>query len=284
TYGVVVVPSATMIEFLLVAGERIGCEVVEELTLQTPILPREDDEIELQVLVQAADESGRRPFEFYFRRSGDTEWAHHATGALAARADDDSALLSLLREREWPPADAEVLDSARLPERIAKDTGLEYGPAFIGVRGAWQRGDTVFSELVLDTDAAPEPGRHELHPALLDLVMHAGFARLLCGDDADPNTGQLLFRWGGARFHKSGADGGRWPAEVTSLRVVAVATGAQTISVATVDPEGTPIISVDAVVMRSYDVKEFRSGLVRDEANLYRVQWEAAPAGTDAAL
>ncbi|MET8876584.1 type I polyketide synthase [Nocardia sp. NPDC004604] len=290
TYGVVVVPSATFIEFLLVAGRRIGCGAVEELTLQAPILPTADDEVELQVLVQAADESGRRPFDFYFRKSSDAEWIHNATGAFGAQRNSaelleggwsgdgwagDSALLSRLREEQWPPVDAEVVDSARIPERIAKLTGLEYGPAFVGVRAAWQRDDTVFSEIVLDTDAAPQPGRHDLHPALLDLVMHAGFSGLLWRDaDSDPDTGRLLFRWGGARFHRSATDGGQWPAEVTSLRVIAVATGSETVSVATVDPDGNPIVSIDAVVMRPYDVQEFRSGLGGDEAGLYRVRWE----------
>ncbi|MFQ6399111.1 type I polyketide synthase, partial [Nocardia sp. KC 131] len=271
TYGVVVVPSATLIELLLVAGGRIGCGAVEELTLQAPILPTGDDDIELQVLVQAADETGRRQFDIYFRTSPEDEWVHTATGALAAQWHGDSALLERLRAEQWPPADAEVVDSGSIPDQIGKDYGLEYGPAFIGMRAVWQRDDTVFSELVLDPAAAPEPGRHELHPALLDMVMHAGFSQLL-RRDADPDTGRLLFRWGGARFHKT--DGGQWPAEVTSLRVIAVTTGPETISVATLDPEGNPIVSVDAVVMRPYDVKEFRSTLPGDEADLYQLHWE----------
>ncbi|TQM31106.1 type I polyketide synthase [Nocardia bhagyanarayanae] len=275
TYGVVVVPSATFIEFLLVAGRRIGCGAVEELTLQAPILPTADDEVELQVLVQAADASGRRPFEFYFRKSSDTEWIHNATGTFVAERAGESALVSRLREEQWPPVAAEVVDSAGLPERIAQRTGLEYGPAFLGVRAVWQRDDAVFSEIVLDTEAAPESGRHDLHPALLDLVMHAGFAELLWpGADPDPDTGRLLFRWGGARFHESATEGGQWPAEVTSLRVIAVATGPETVSVAAVDPDGNPIVSVDAVGMRPYDVKEFRRSLVGDEAGLYQVRWE----------
>ncbi|MBW0275543.1 hypothetical protein ATM97_19140 [Nocardia sp. MH4] len=273
TYGVVVVPSATLIEFLLAAGARIGCEVVDELTLQAPILPTDDTEIELQVLVQAADDSGRRPFEFYFRTSPESDWVHNATGVLAARWDGDSALAQRLRDEDWPPADADIVDSAGLPARISRDAGLEYGPAFLGVRAAWQRDDTVFSEIALNLDAAPEAGRHDLHPALLDMVMHAGFSRLLWDEgNPDPDTGRLLFRWGGARFHKSGP----WPAAVTSLRVIAVASGPETISVAAIDPEGAPIVSVDAVVMRPYDVKEFRSTVAGAEAELYQVRWEQA--------
>ncbi len=121
--------------------------------------------------------------------------------------------------------------------------------------------------------AAPEPGRHHLHPALLDMVMHAAFAELAWGD-GDSATGKLLFRWGGARFHDPVTDGGQWPAEVTSLRVIATETGPETILVATIDPDGNPIVSVDAVVMRPYDVQEFRSSLADDRAHLYEVRWE----------
>ncbi len=276
TSGVVVVPSATFIELLLVAGRGIGCGVVEELTLQAPILPTADDEVELQVLVQAADESGRRRFEFYFRQSSDAEWIHNATGVFGARWEGDSALISRLAEEEWPPRDSRIVDTAGHSERIATLAGLEYGPAFVGVRSAWQRGDTVFSEIELDTDAVSAPGRHDLHPALLDMVMHAGFAELLWGDaDSDADTGRLLFRWGGARFHRPAWAGTQWPTTVTALRVIAVATGPETISVAAVEPEGNPIVSVDAVVMRPHDLKEFRNS-VGDEAGLYQVCWEPA--------
>ncbi|WP_442800066.1 SDR family NAD(P)-dependent oxidoreductase [Nocardia sp. NBC_01730] len=282
-HGVVVVPGVLLLEFLLAAGGRIGCEVVEEIIVQSPIRPG-DDEVELQVLVRAADELGRRQFEFFYRKSPDAEWAPNATGALAARWDGDSALVSRLRDEEWPPVDAELVDSTQLPEQITQDTGLEYGPAFVGVHAVWQRGDTVFSEVVLDTDAAPEPGRHDLHPALLELVMHAGLSQLIFrGVDPDPETGWLLFRWGGARFHnpESEAGGGQrlWPAVVTSLRVIAVETGADTMSVAAVDPDGNPIVSIDAVLMRSYDVEEFRRSLSDDETGLYRIHWESTVVG-----
>ncbi|MFD0362796.1 type I polyketide synthase [Nocardia sp. GCM10030253] len=276
TYGTVVLPSATLVEFLLVAGSRIDCGVVEELTLEAPILPTEDDEVELQVSVQEPDGTGRRPFNFYFRKAGRRagEWVRNASGVLAPSRDGNDALLDRLRDEAWPPADAEILDTSWIPERIAKGSGLEYGPAFIGVVAAWQRGGTVFSEITLDTAAASEPERFDLHPALLDLVMHAGLAGLVWHDqDSDPNTGRLLFRWGGARLHQP-------LVKATTLRVIAVASGPETVSVATVDDSGRPVISVDAVVMRPYDVKQMRATLAGDDADLYEIQWTPAPAAT----
>ncbi|MFC9892560.1 SDR family NAD(P)-dependent oxidoreductase [Nocardia sp. NPDC127579] len=276
TYGVVVLPSATLIEFLLVAGGRIGCAAIEELTLQAPIVPAAGAEIELQVLVQAPDATGHRPFEFYFRTSASDEWVHNATGSLATTAEREPDVLARLRAESWPPADAQQLDSAALPAQIAADAGLEYGPAFLGVRQVWERADAVFSEIALDPDLGAAPsGRHTLHPALLDMVMHAAFSRLIWRDgNPDPNIGKLLFRWAGARFHHAA---GARPAEVSALRVIAVAQGPEAVAVAAVDPDGNPVVSVDAVVMRPYDVKEFRGALAADAAALYEVRWEVDP-------
>ncbi|WP_330249898.1 SDR family NAD(P)-dependent oxidoreductase [Nocardia sp. NBC_00565] len=272
TYGTVVLPSAALVEFLLVAGSGIGCGVVEELTLEAPIPPSEDDEVELQVSVQEPDRTGRRQFSFYFRQAGRRagEWVRNASGVLAPSWDGDDALLDQLRDEAWPPIDAETLDPSWIPERIAEGSGLEYGPALIGVDAAWRRGETVFSEITLDTAAAPEPERFDLHPALLDLVLHAGLAGLLWRDqDSDPDTGRLLFRWGGARLHQP-------LVRATTLRVIAVARGPETISIAAIDDSGRPVVSVDAVVMRPYDVKQMRGTLAGDAADLYEVQWTPA--------
>ncbi|WP_433754965.1 SDR family NAD(P)-dependent oxidoreductase [Nocardia sp. CA-135398] len=274
-YGVVVVPGVLLLEFLLAAGRGIGCEVVEEVMVQAPIRPGADT-VDVQVLVQSADESGRRSFEFFYRNASDEAWVRNATGVFAAEPADDSALVSQLRDQEWPPADAERVDVDRLtlPAQITEDTGLEYGPAFIGVPAVWQRGDTVFSEVVLDTDAAPESG-HGVHPALMELVVHAGLSRLVFrAAEPDPDSGWLLFQWGGARFHAP------VPTEVTELRVMAVKAGVNTIAVAAVDTNGNPILSVDAVMMRRNDAKEFRRGLSEDAAALYQVHWEPATAAS----
>ncbi|MEU5406098.1 SDR family NAD(P)-dependent oxidoreductase [Nocardia asteroides] len=269
SFGVVVVPSAVLVEFLLAAGTRIGCAMLDELTLQAPILPSADDEVELQVLVQAPDPTGRRQFDFSYRTATDGTWVRNATGALAAEADGDSGLLDRLRDEAWPPSDAEPIAAESIPEQMTAGSGLEYGPAFTGVGAAWQRDDIVFAEIGLPADLSAEAGRFELHPTLLDMTLHAGLARLVWGDDdTAADTGKLLFRWGGARFHAPART------EVSSLRVAAVATGPETVSVAAIAVDGTPILSVDAVVMRSYDVAEFRRALADSEADLYEVRWE----------
>ncbi|NNH73587.1 type I polyketide synthase [Nocardia uniformis] len=273
-HGVVVVPSAVLVEFLLIAGERIDCDVLEELTLQVPIVPAEDEEIELQVAVRPL-ESGRRHFDFYFRKSADAPWVLNATGALAQRHSGDPEVLRLL-DQAWPPADAEALDATHIPGLMTQGSGLEYGPAFGGVHTVWRQADAVFSDITLRTEMGDPASAFGLHPTLLDMTVHAGLAELLWRElDHDPGSGKLLFRWGGARFHRPMAVADR-SAQLTSLRVAAVATGPETISVAAVDSAGRPILSVDAVVMRPYDVRRFFDGLSEHTADLYRVRWERA--------
>ncbi|MFD7842654.1 SDR family NAD(P)-dependent oxidoreductase [Nocardia sp. NPDC059764] len=271
-HGVVVVPSAVLVEFLLIAGMRIDCDVLDELTLQVPIVPADDDEIELQVAVRAP-ESGRRPFDFYFRKSADAPWVLNATGALAQEHSSDSEALRSLGQA-WPPANAEALDATRIPSLMTQGSGLEYGPAFGGVHAVWRQADAVFSEISLRAEVGDAARAFGLHPTLLDMTVHAGLAELLWrGVDHEPGSGKLLFRWGGARFHRPMADRSAQP---TSLRVAAVATGPETISVGAVDSFGRPIVSVDAVVMRPYDVRRFFEGLSENTADLYQVRWERA--------
>ncbi|MEV0364691.1 type I polyketide synthase [Nocardia fusca] len=273
SHGAVVLPSATLIELLLVAGRRISCAAVAELTLLAPVSPAFDDEVEMQVLVQAPDDVGLRRFEIHVRTSADGAWTHSATGALAGRAGGDSELLTRLQEEQWPPVDAEPLDIAGLVEQMSTDTGLQYGPAFIGVHSAWRRGDAVYSEVALNTEAAARSEQFEVHPALLDIVLHVGVSWLICRDlEPDPDIGWLLFRWGNARFHRS-ADGNR-PPDLTELRVMAVPNGVHTISVAAVDRDGNPIVSVDAMAARPYRLDEIGSTVSRDAAGLYEVRWQ----------
>ncbi|MGI5218908.1 SDR family NAD(P)-dependent oxidoreductase [Nocardia sp. CA-290969] len=286
----VVLPSAALIEFLLVAGGHIGCPVVEELTLLAPISPGPGDAVELRTLVRAADADGRRAFEFSFRVAGG-DWVRNASGSLVAESTDVS-LADRLRNEDWPPPGAEALDSAGIPDQIMRTGGLHYGPAFLGVREAWRHGDVVYSEVEVDTEAATDLTRFDLHPALLDLVMHAGVAWLYpesAGRESqtEADTGWLLFRWGNARFHRM--EGTSWSKGSTRLRVIAVSNGPRSIAVAAIDPAGNPVVSVDEVVARAYTGAEAAGSGRRGTVALYAQQWEpievpAAPAMHVAAL
>ena len=85
-------PGTGLLELALAAGQRVGSEVVEELTLQAPLLFTDDGAVELQLTVSEPDPEGRRELEIYSRsqqRPGEElgdgeEWTRHASGVLCA--------------------------------------------------------------------------------------------------------------------------------------------------------------------------------------------------------
>src|SRR5205085_4934712 len=129
----------------------------------------------LQVSVAEEDEDGRRELAVYARpeRAPDDdedeagEWTRHAS-VVVAPADADAQSFT----EAWPPEGAEPLDVEFVYDRLA-ERGLGYGPAFQGLRAAWQRGDELFAEVALGDDAKGDADRFGIHPALLDAALHA---------------------------------------------------------------------------------------------------------------
>ena len=77
-------PAPAFVELALAAGEQIGCPVVDELTLEAPLVLPEQGSLELQVVVgerRGAARSASAP-----ARAGDDDapWVRHAAGVLAA--------------------------------------------------------------------------------------------------------------------------------------------------------------------------------------------------------
>ncbi len=271
----VILPSATLIDLLLAAGAEIGCEEVEELTLEAPVLPPGEGEVELQVRVDAADELGRRPFEIHFRlRSAaadqldgeDGGWSRTGSGVIAPRAEEPAA--ERIELGAWPPPEAEELDVEVLAGRAARVGKFDYGPAFQGLRAAWRRGDEVFSEVELDAPRLAEAGRYGIHPALLDMALHAGMTEL--GGEEEAGKGKVIFRWAGARLHAGGA---------SQLRVRARPAG-DGISIEAFDQAGAPVLAVDAVAMRAIDIDRLAGALGGGRDSLLRVEWSEL-AGAD---
>ncbi|HUQ54788.1 type I polyketide synthase, partial [Lentzea sp.] len=71
------VPASVFVELAVRAGDEVGCGLVEELTV-SPVLA----DGEVQVRVQAADDTGRREVRM-FSRHGGTAWQQVAQGNLA---------------------------------------------------------------------------------------------------------------------------------------------------------------------------------------------------------
>ncbi|MEV5714348.1 type I polyketide synthase [Amycolatopsis mediterranei] len=140
------VPSTALVELAVRAGDEAGCPVVDDLTVETPLVLPESGGLRVQVLV-----SGERTVEVYSQREGDEDWTRNATGHLSATAPAPEPF----DFTAWPPPGAEQVD------------------------GFWRRGEEIFAEVALPEEQ--DTGKFGIHPALLDAALRPALA-----DDEQP--------------------------------------------------------------------------------------------------
>ncbi|MGA2166084.1 MAG: SDR family NAD(P)-dependent oxidoreductase, partial [Solirubrobacteraceae bacterium] len=297
--GTVLLPGAALVELALYAGGQLGCGALRELTIETPLALGEGSAAQLQVVVGAVDDSippTRRAVSIHSRGedalddglAGSEEgWVRHASGVLVA---DDEQLpgesespVARARElgREWPPAGAVAIGVEEVYDRLAA-RGLEYGPAFQGLRRLWRRGAEVFAEVALPEDQQLPADRFGLHPALLDAALHAsevalageeGSAAAHPGEDGpDPshdNGGAWLpFSWEGVRLYAAGA---------TQLRVALAADAGdarRSIALVAADELGAPVAAVGSLVLREASIAQLGAARGAERESLFCLRWE----------
>ncbi|MFD0350627.1 polyketide synthase dehydratase domain-containing protein [Kitasatospora aburaviensis] len=161
----------------------------------------------------------------------DAAWTRHATGTLTPDAPAVSSDLVA-----WPPAGAEPVGLDGCYRRFA-DLGIDYGPAFRGLRALWRRGEEVFAEVALAEEDRADAGRYGLHPALLDAALQAYAAGAEQADGPTP----VPFAWHGVSVRAAGA---------TALRVRLAPAGPDAVTVEAADPAGVPVATVASLRSR----------------------------------
>nr|WP_190816002.1 type I polyketide synthase [Saccharopolyspora pogona] len=257
--GEVIVPGTALLEIALHAGERLGCERVEELTLEAPLVLPERGAMQVQLRVGAPENSGRRPMVLYSRPEGaaDHDWTRHATGRLAPGGGEAAGDLA-----DWPAPGALPVDLDEFYRDLAEH-GLEYGPIFQGLKAAWRQGDEVYAEAALP---GTEDSGFGVHPALLDAALHATAVR-------DMDGAWLPFQWEGVCLHARAA---------SALRVRVVPAGDDAKSLLVCDGTGRPVISVDRLVFRSAAAGRTGARRQAHRARLYRLGWPTVQLPTSA--
>ncbi|MFD4509258.1 SDR family NAD(P)-dependent oxidoreductase [Streptomyces sp. NPDC058457] len=222
--GSVLLPGTALLELAVSAGRRTGFGQVAELTLRTPLVIPASGGVAARIQV-GPEAGGRRPVTVSSRSDGQADWTYHAEGVLVGEQPPDGEALSA-----WPPPGAEPVDLTGFYEDRSA-AGIDYGPAFHGLRALWRKGDEVFAEV--EHEASGEG--FALHPALLDAVLQATASH---GRDEGV---RLPFSFSGARF-------GPYTGSRLRARVAPAADGA--VSVLVADDSGTPVASIAAVTAR----------------------------------
>src|SRR5665213_3534387 len=265
--GQVLMPGTGFVELALAAGEKVGIDAVEELTLQAPLLLDGASATQLQLTLSEPDGEGRRELAIYSRpedssedASREAEWTRHATGVLGAGEEAGGGALATGLDASWPPAGAQELDAASLYERLA-DAGYDYGPAFQGLRSAWRVGEELYGEAALAPEQAAEADGFALHPALLDSALHVALVGSLDG----PRTSEveIPFSFAGVRLHGQGA----------SVLRVRLDGDAKSLSVLVLDGEGAAVLSIQELQTRAIDRSQLQPAPSAERDSLYGLRW-----------
>ncbi|MCX5303282.1 SDR family NAD(P)-dependent oxidoreductase [Streptomyces sp. NBC_00160] len=260
--GSILLPGTAFVELAVRAGDQVGCDVLEELTLEAPLVVPERGGVQLRFTVAAADESGRRGLSLYSRDEdapADEPWTRHASGVLTTGAATPAFDLTA-----WPPAGAEPVDIDGLYEGLAA-AGFDYGPAFQGLRSAWLRGDEVYAEVSLDEESAESAEWYGLHPALLDATLHAAG---LGGLVETTGRGRLPFAWSNVSLHATGA---------SAVRVRLAPAGRDAVSLELADAAGAPVASVESLVLRAVSPDQIGAARGGRNESLFQIDWTALP-------
>ncbi|HEX4305248.1 MAG TPA: SDR family NAD(P)-dependent oxidoreductase, partial [Solirubrobacterales bacterium] len=262
-HGTAILPGTAFLELALRAAEEVGLGRVEELTLAAPLPLPDPGGVALQVRVGPIGEEDRRGIEIYSRPEGraddEGEWTLHASGSLGPAATARPDFLD-----QWPPSGAEPEDVADFYERAA-ERGVEYGPAFQGVRAVWRRGEELFAEI--EPDEAADPAGYAIHPSLLDAAIQPG-ALVASDDDL-----RVPFSWTGVEAHTVGA---------TALRV-RMRIGDDSLSLDLADGTGAPTLTIGSLALRELGPAQLRGAAAQAES-LFTLGWTELdqPAGAPA--
>ncbi|RDG36776.1 acyltransferase domain-containing protein, partial [Streptomyces corynorhini] len=265
--GVMVFPGTGLLELGLRAGEEVGCDRVEDLTVVAPLVVPERGGVRVQVRVGVEDESGRRLLEIHSRddAASDVEvWTLHATGALSVRSG--AGPVDGFDFGVWPPRGAVAESVEGVYERFA-GLGLSYGPVFRGLRGVWRRGGEVFAEVALPEGVSG--GGFGVHPALLDAALHGVMFTSVFGEGGV----RLPFGWSGVSLWGSGAG-------VLRVRLTVLGEGVVGLEVA--DGSGGAVASVESLTLREVSGGLGAVGGAGGVEHLYRTDWVRLAAGAGA--
>jgi acyl transferase domain-containing protein/NAD(P)-dependent dehydrogenase (short-subunit alcohol dehydrogenase family)/acyl carrier protein len=262
--GTVLLPGTAFVEIALAAGRERGCETLEELTLEAPLVLDEEGSTALHVSLSGPGEDGRREVAIHSRPLGEEDggaWTCHAHGELSPDAAEPSPRLE-----QWPPQGAEPLDAELAYERL-DEAGFEYGPAFRGLVSAWRLGDETLAEVTIPPEQDEEARRFGLHPALFDAAGHAAIDRALtaAAEEAGAAGASVPFSWRGVRLYSTGA---------TALRL-RIGSGERGDGLVGFDRSGAPVLSVDSIVMRPVDPATLKAA-TRRRLPLHRLRWGSA--------
>nr|APD71822.1 type I polyketide synthase 9 [Streptomyces sp.] len=270
--GRVLLPGTALLDLVTHAAREAGCDLVEELVLEAPLVVPEEGEVRLRVSLAAPDGSGGRVVSVHSRPEDDADgqgWSRNAQGTVVRDGSGgapEHAAADLASV--WPPQGAEPV-SVPVADLYASlgAKGLSYGPVFRGVRAVWRRGQEVFAEVALPAGHRSGADAHGLHPALLDAALHPiALGGLIDEGDEGGGGGRTFLPYAWSRTRTHGAAG-------AALRVRLAPAGANAVGIDVADASGRPVASIGSLALRPLPAQAL-SALTEPRDGLLLPTWE----------
>jgi acyl transferase domain-containing protein/acyl carrier protein len=266
-HGTALVPAAALMELAAWAARRTGSGVVDELTLETPLVLPRQAEREIRVMVD-----GDRVLSVHSRGPDQSAWTRHAVGLVGSgtggtRRDEDPPDLTA-----WPPPGAAGVPFEDEYARLSA-LGHDDAPPLRALREVWRRDDILFAQVEPPAPDGTGQDRFPLHPALLHAALRPAGLGPVAGTPR-PEI-RLPSRCEGIRLNPAGA--------ATALRVRLAPTGKDTLSVALADQDGTPVGGIDSLTLRPADTGRLAELGFDTRDALFRVEWSPHPVPPGAA-
>jgi acyl transferase domain-containing protein/acyl carrier protein len=250
-FGQHVLPSSTLVEIALAAGERVGLEYLEEIAIEVPLIRRAGHPVEIQVSVHAPDREGRRQMAVYSCPSSVDAWRRNASAVLGAGSPQPQA-----GPAKWPPSGALEIDRAAMYEQLTA-AGACLGETVRAVDKAWQAGEELFVEASVPSGLVADARNYILHPVLLDAVLQPVLDRASSDGVAAPQT------YTGVAVRAAGR---------TSVRARLSPVGSGGMTLTLFDEAGEVLARVERVGIGAARPALLRSGRTA-VAGMYRLEW-----------
>ncbi|MGW2723567.1 SDR family NAD(P)-dependent oxidoreductase [Streptomyces sp. NPDC001492] len=262
-FGQTVVSGTTLIELCraaLAVARPDAPDDLADLLLLAPLTLPDAGTVEVSVEVDTSAAVPEITVHSRPRGQETAGWTLHATASAAGPGPDAVASPPV-----WPRT-AEELWREDTYERLAA-LGLDYGPAFRGVRSVVATGeDEVLARLALPPVTGDAAEAYPVHPALLDAALQAAAA-------FDASAGRALLPVAVGRCVIP-------PGGTGELTAVVRRTGGSgtdlVLDVTLWDPDGIPAGRLEGVRLRSADPSDLRAGS-EHARHLYEVAWTALP-------
>ncbi|MGC5562272.1 SDR family NAD(P)-dependent oxidoreductase [Streptomyces sp. FR-108] len=291
-HGAVTVPETVVMELAVWAAHKAGCDLVDELTPETPLSLSRTADREIRVLAEGMAD-GRCGISVHSRGEGETGWTRNAVGVAGTEPTGTHEKADLA---VWPPEGAVAVPlpiedededeheggygdggGDRDRDRDARSSALGFGGGRLphGTREVWRRGDDLFALVELPALDGVAPGRFRIHPALL----HAALGPIVLSPFVDDSSrgGRLLSRCTGIRLDSTAPTAPTAPTMPRVLRVRLAPAGENTLSVALADRNGTPVGGIETLTTRPASADRPTESSLDRQGALYQVDWTPLP-------